>query len=214
MHTNQENFWLSDFGKDYTERNSYSIKEWNEAYIEYWGHTRQAMNEKSLRGISTESKILEVGCNIGMQLRTLQQMGFSNLFGIELQQYAVERAKDFTEEINIIQGSGFDLPFKEAYFDLVFTTGVLIHIAPKDLPQIMDEMYRCSNKYIWGWEYFAEKTTEINYRGNEGVLWKANYAQLFLDRFSDLDMVSYQDYPYLTEAEKSNTNRMYLLIKK
>jgi len=60
-------------------------------------------------------------------------MGFTNLYGIELQWYAVEKAKEYTKGINIIQGSGFDIPFKDGYFDLVITNGVLIHIAPKKI---------------------------------------------------------------------------------
>jgi len=214
MLTKQENFWSSEFGRDYTERNSHSLEEWNKFYVETWGETKTKMNEISLKGIAKDSSILEVGCNTGMQLRGLQEMGYNNLYGIEIQDYAVERAKDFAKNINIIQGSGFDLPFKDKYFDLVCTNGVLIHISPEDLPKIMDEMYRCSSKYIWGWEYFAEETTNINYRGNTGFLWKANFAQLFLNRFPDLELVSYQDYPYITQAEKGNVDRMYLLAKK
>lgn len=213
MLTNQENFWSGNFGKEYTERNPSSLEDWNQFYLETWGKTRFEMNEISLRDIPKDAKILEVGCNIGMQLTGLRNMGYENLYGIEIQSYAVEKAKKNTKGINILQGSGFDLPFKDGYFDLVYTSGVLIHIHPDDLPKIMDEMYRCSNKYIWGWEYFEEDVTEINYRGNQGFLWKANYAQLFLDRFPDLKLVSYQDYPYIKESEKSNVDRMYLLSK-
>ena len=193
MLTKQENFWSGDFGKDYTERNSHSLEDWNNFYLENWGSTRIKMNEVSLDGISKDAKILEVGCNTGMQLRALQKMGFENLYGVEIQKYAAERAKDFTKHVNIVQGSGFDLPFRDGYFDLVCTNGVLIHISPDDLPKIMDEMYRCTSKYIWGWEYFADDVTEINYRGNEGYLWKANYAQLFLERFSDPIVVCRRD---------------------
>lgn len=56
-----------------------------------------------------------------MQLKCLQEMGFTNLYGVELQAYAVQRSKEFTEGINIIQGSGFDVPFKDGFFDLVCT---------------------------------------------------------------------------------------------
>lgn len=213
MHSEQEKFWSGEFGKEYTERNSHSLDDWNQFYINNWGTTKIKMNEDSLVGLSKEAKLLEVGCNTGMQLRALQHMGYENLYGVELQRYAVERAKDFTKDINLIQGSGFDLPFKDGFFDLVCTNGVLIHISPDDLGKIMDEMYRCSNRYIWGFEYFNETTKEINYRGNKGYLWKANFAQLFLDRFPDLKLVNKQDYPYVSEAEKGNVDQMYLLSK-
>lgn len=213
MLTSQENFWSGNFGKEYTKRNPSSEKDWEQFYLETWGKSRLEMNNISIGAISKDAKILEVGCNIGMQLIGLQKMDYKNLYGIEIQSYAVEKAKENTKGINIIQGSGFDIPFKDGYFDMVYTSGVLIHIHPNDLPKMMDEMYRCSNKYIWGWEYYADDVTEINYRGNKGFLWKANYAQLFLDRFPDLKMVSQQDYPYIKDSEKGNVDKMYLLSK-
>lgn len=214
METAQLDFWKGDFGKNYTDRNSYSLEKWNAFYERTWGISKIKMNEKCFEGIPKTAKILEVGCNTGMQLIGLQSMGFESLYGVEIQKYAVEKAKEYTQDINIIQGSGFDIPFKDGYFDIVGTNGVLIHISPDDLPKIMDEMYRCSGRYIWGFEYYTPELTDINYRGNKGFLWKADYAQMFLDRFPDLKKVSVQDYPYITENEKGNVDRMYLLEKK
>ncbi|MGE0567941.1 MAG: pseudaminic acid biosynthesis-associated methylase [Bacteroidia bacterium] len=208
--TEQMEFWKGQFGKEYNERNSFSQEEWDQFYINNWGVTKIEMNAKCIGDLPKDIKILEVGANIGMQLAGLQRMGFTNLYGIELQQNAVEVAKQNTKGINVIQGSAFDIPFKDGYFDLVFTSGVLIHISPNDLPNAMDEMYRCSNKYIWGFEYFAETITDINYRGNTGFLWKADYAQLFLDRFNDLDLVKKDFYKYTNE---DNVDCMYLLSK-
>ncbi len=87
----------------------------------------------------------------------------------------------------------------------------MIHISPADLPKIMSEMYRCSTKYIWGFEYFAENTTEINYRGNSNYLWKADYAALFIKQFPDLKLVKKEMYPYVENP--SNVDYMYLLEK-
>jgi len=39
-------------------------------------------------------------------------MGFNNLYGIELQQYAIEKAKALTKRINIIHGVADDIPLK------------------------------------------------------------------------------------------------------
>lgn len=154
-----------------------------------------------------------MGCNIGLQLNGLQQQSFTNLYGTELQPYAVEKAKHITKGINIFQGSGFDLPFKDGFFDLVLTNGVLIHISPKYLPQIMREIYRCSKQYIAGFEYFAEELTEINYRDNKVFLWKADYSNLYQQEFPDLKEINRDFYPYITEAEKGNTDYFYLFKK-
>ena len=211
--TEQENFWSGEFGQEYTDRNTRDRAEWDDFYTQNWGLTKSEMNARFATGWSSETRILEVGCNTGMQLRGLQDAGFTNLYGIELQPYAVEKAKQTTKNINIIQGSGFDLPFRDAFFDVVCTNGVLIHIAPDDLPKIMDEMVRCSSRYIWGFEYYSPDLTGIPYRGNQGFLWKADYAGLFQQRHPSLKLVKKELYPYVNASESGNVDYMYLLEK-
>jgi len=213
MKTEQIDFWSGAFGKEYTDRNNWDFEGWNQFYRDTWGVTKLEINQPILDALPKDARILEVGCNIGLQLNGLQQQGFTNLYGIELQHYAVEKAKEMTKGINIIQGSGFDIPYKDGFFDLVCTNGVLIHIAPKDLPKIMSEIYRCSKAYIAGFEYFAEDVVDIPYRGNKGFLWKADYSKLYQEGFSDLTEISRSFYPYVKENEKGNTDYFYLLKK-
>lgn len=207
--TEQEQFWSGEFGKEYTDRNSRDPKEWDNFYLENWGITKSEINSRLLGSLPKDIKILEVGSNTGMQLKCLQQMGFTNIYGVELQQYAVEKSKEYTQNINIIQGSGFDLPFKDNYFDVVCTNGVLIHIHPNDHNKIMSEMVRCTKSYIMGFEYYAPQTQEVNYRGNTGFLWKADFAKIFTDSFG-LTEVKRDYYKYVNSE---NIDYAYLLKK-
>lgn len=208
--TAQEEFWQSNFGKEYTDRCEYSTPAALDAfYLHQFGVTRSAMNEEFLGDLAI-GPILEVGCNTGNQLNLLQSQGYKTLYGLELQPYAVEKAKQLTHNINIIQGSAFDLPFRDNYFDLVFTAGVLIHISPEDLPRIMMEIYRVSKRYIWGMEYFEEQHTAINYRGNSDRLWKGNFSQKYRELFPDLSLVKEKKYKYL---DNDNRDAMFLLKK-
>jgi pseudaminic acid biosynthesis-associated methylase len=213
IQTEQTKFWESEFGKEYTDRNTFSPEAWNKWYLENFGITKDDLNNKFLAGIEKNARILEVGCNIGQQLIALQRIGFTNLYGIELQAYAVEKAKENTKNINIIQGSGFDLPFRDNYFDLVFTNGVLIHIHPNDLEKIMKEMVRVSRQYIWGFEYYSEQPRQIKYRGHDGYMWKMDYAEKFRSVQPHLHVVKKEVLPYLTEQHKGNADCMYLLSK-
>jgi pseudaminic acid biosynthesis-associated methylase len=214
MKTPQVEFWTGNFGKEYTERNYQTIADSDLAYKNNYGVKRSEMNGEFLGSLNKESKILEVGCNIALQLLQLQSMGFSNLYGIELQHYAVERAKENVKNISIIQGSGFDLPFKDNYFDMVYTSGVLIHIAPADVNKFMSEIVRVSNKMVWGFEYYSPELKQLNYRGNEGFMWKANYPELYTKNFPELSIVKQKIYPYINDSEKGNEDIMYLLEKK
>ena len=98
MQTEQTKFWEGEFGKEYTDRNTFSPEEWNKWYLENFGISKDELNKKFLDFIDKNSKILEVGCNVGQQLLALQRMGFKNLYGIELQPYAVEKAKAETKK--------------------------------------------------------------------------------------------------------------------
>ena len=144
-------------------------------------------------------------------MHVLKTNGYSNLWGIELQDYAVEVARKRTSGFNIVKGTAFDIPFKDNFFDLVFTSGVLIHISPDDIDKVLDEMYRCTNKYIWGFEYYnPDGYLTVTYRGNDNLLWKTNFSKLFLDRFSDLKLVHTKIVKY---TNNDNLDLMYLLEK-
>jgi len=172
LRTPQEEVWDSEIGIAYTDRSSPSLKEWEQMYIDRFGVTRTQMNTEFIGGLPQDLSILEVGCNVGNQLSVLQGMGFTDLWGIELQWDAVEKAKSRLKNVNIIQGSAFDIPFKDGYFDMVFTSGVLIHFTEEDLFDVMSEINRCAERYIWGYEYFGEKFTEIPWRGKREMMWK------------------------------------------
>jgi pseudaminic acid biosynthesis-associated methylase len=207
--TKQEKTWSGKFGQDYTDRNTFTLDEMEDFYQKTWGLTRTEMNSRFLNDLKIDN-ILEVGSNTGNQLLVLQNSGFKNLYGIELMPYAVEASKNRTEGINLIQGSAFDVPFKDNYFDLIFTSGVLIHISPQDVEKAITEIYRCSKRYIWGFEYFSEEYTTVNYRGNEDLLWKTNFAALYLKSFPGLKLIKEERFKYFAD---DNIDTMFLLEK-
>jgi pseudaminic acid biosynthesis-associated methylase len=209
--TYQMDKWRGDFGKEYTDRNDLSLEELDALYKKNYGKTRTELNREFLKGLDPSLRILEVGSNFGVQLASLQRTGFTELYGIELQDYAVELAKMRTQSINIIKGSALDIPYKDGYFDLVFTSGLLIHISPSDLRLVMSEVHRCTKKYIWGFEYYADKHTEVVYRGNENLLWKGNFAGMYVDLFEDLDLIKEERLKYVTGG---NVDAMFLLRRR
>jgi pseudaminic acid biosynthesis-associated methylase len=209
--TPQTDAWKGDFGREYTDRNTFEVEDLDSLYRKNYGLTRRQINQAFLRDLPQDAKFLEVGCNTGNQLLLLQQMGYSKLSGIEVQPYALGIARSRTQGISLMQGSALALPYEDEGFDVVFTSGVLIHIAPADLPRAMDEIHRCARTYVWGMEYYAPGVTEVNYRSHEGLLWKMDYAQRYLERYRDLELVREQRIPYL---ENSNVDTVFLLRKK
>lgn len=203
--------WKGEFGKEYTDRNALTLEQMDELYKKNYGVSRTKLNEVFLGDLDRSIKILEVGSGLGNQLLNLQKMGFENLYGIEVNSHAIEQAKVNTKGINVVQGSAFDVPFRDGYFDLVFTSGVLIHIAPADIEKALREIHRCSREYIWGFEYYADTYTEVKYRGHDNLLWKTDFAKLYLDKFQNLELVKEKRIKYL---DNDNLDSMFLLRKR
>ena len=131
--THQRKTWEDEFGEEYLKRNLYSPEELDDFYKNIYGYTKTQFNTDFLKDLPKDIRILEVGTNVGNQLKHLQSMGFTNLYGIEIQDRAIEFSKQTSRGLNIIKGDALDIPFKDNFFDLVYTHGVLIHISPDNI---------------------------------------------------------------------------------
>lgn len=212
MTTEQLEVWMGDFGRQYTIRNRFMSDEaFNEFYKNRYGQTRLEINKEFLSDLDPSLPILEVGANIGNQLRALRLGGFESLFGLEIQKSCVVESKKLNPEVDIFQGSAFDIPFKNNFFNMVFTNNVLIHINPENLPNVMREMYRVSKRFIVGFEYYSDEMTEIKYRGKSNLLWKGDYSKLFLTLFPDLKLIREKVFDCLDEP--GNRDKIFVLEK-
>ena len=119
--TPQTAVWKSDFGREYSDRNTFDTEALDRLYRTNYGVLRTDINENSLRGIEKTASFLEVGCNTGNQLVLLRQMGYSNLSGVELQPYALEIARRRLPGVSLKAGSALTLPHGASSFDVVFT---------------------------------------------------------------------------------------------
>lgn len=133
---------------------------------------------------------LELGANIGLNLRAL------HLLLPEVQTAAVEinaKAADVCAEIpgNRVFRESILRFTSEERFDLTFTSGVLIHIAPDELTTVYDSLYRHSRRYVLISEYYNPTPVEVIYRGNAGKLFKRDFAGEFLERFPDVQLIQY-----------------------
>jgi len=204
----QSEFWAGGFGDEYTEREHYTPRQFDAIWETAVGTPRSKMYKDFIGSLDRNIKILEVGANYGLQLQLLQEMGFKNLYGLEINKSAIELAHKDVHDIYIMQGDALDLPFKDNSFDLVFTSCFLIHIAPANRKQVMSEIRRVSKQYVLGYEFFAKEETEINYRGNTNVLWKTDFRALYQRNFPDLELIKEEIY-----SKGTRTDGMFLLKK-
>jgi pseudaminic acid biosynthesis-associated methylase len=175
--TRLEGLWAGEFGDSYIERNAEA------------GAARGPFWRDVLGGLDVRS-VLEVGCNVGPNLRWLQELvDPAAVFGVDVNQEALARVRTTLPKVNAVSASARELPFRDRLFDLVFTTGVLIHLPPAAVPLAMSEIVRCSRRYVLCGEYYAETLTEVSYRGQEGALYKRDFGGLYEELFPELSLV-------------------------
>jgi hypothetical protein len=108
-------------------------------------------------------------------------------------------------------GDGYTLPFADGSIDLVFTSGVLIHVAPDNLGRVTDEIVRVARHYVLCIEYFSHEPQSVPYRGMEGYLFKRDFGAFYLDRYPGLRVV---DYGFLWQRLDSADNSNWWLFAK
>lgn len=179
--TEQEAFWRNEFGDEYALRNR--------------GPALVASNTALFSEILTHtcpvSSVLELGANIGLNLRALRALlPLAQLSAVEINHSAAQEVAKALPEAQVFETS--ILEFEPANtWELVFTKGVLIHIDPQWLPTVYDLMYRASSRYLLVSEYYNPSPVEVEYRGHAHRLFKRDFAGEILERFEDLRLVQY-----------------------
>tara|TARA_B100001093_G_scaffold163236_1_gene155611 strand:- start:7317 stop:7937 length:621 start_codon:yes stop_codon:yes gene_type:complete len=179
--TEQESFWAGKFGANYIDRNS--------------GENLLASNlnffSKSLKQIKKIKSCIELGANIGMNLKALKLLypGL-NIDAVEINQQACLELEKVVGKTHTFNKSIFDFNSNLKY-DFVLIKGVLIHINPDRLSDVYKKLYQLSNRYILIAEYYNPSPVAIAYRGHNDRLFKRDFAGEFLNKFPNLNLVDY-----------------------
>ena len=184
--TPQAEFWRGEFGHAYTDRNLDSYDQM-QARLQLWSeilsHTISAPPES----------FLEVGANLGTNLRALRLLTAARCLAVEPNDKAREiLARDGVLKAEDMRGGiASQIDFPDGAADFAFTSGVLIHIHPDHLAASLKEIHRCSRRWIGCIEYFSDKPEMIPYRGHDDRLFKCDFGGFWLDSFPDLRVVAY-----------------------
>jgi pseudaminic acid biosynthesis-associated methylase len=179
--TAQLSQWQGAFGDTYTDRNltTAEILQARKAlWAEILGHCRP----------EAPASIVEIGSNIGTNLRALAELVPATLYALEPNARARGQlvADGIVPAERAMEGSASAIPLADGACDLAFTSGVLIHIHPDDLLAATKEIVRVARRYVVCIEYFADKPEEVVYRGQTGLLFKRDFGGFYLDNFPGL----------------------------
>lgn len=91
--------------------------------------------------------ILDAGCGEGFTINKLSKNNIGKTIeGVEYEKDAIAFGKKLFPGLKIKQGSIYDLPYKNGYFDLITCTEVLEHL--EDPVKALQEMLRVTKKYL------------------------------------------------------------------
>ena len=170
-----ERLWGGRFGDAYTLRND--------------PDRRRSVFWKALLAEMKPKNVLEVGCNRGGNLRWIAaKLPPKDVYGADINESALADLKKRLPKVNAVWAQARALPFRDRFFDLVFTAGVLIHQPDTTLRSVMSEVVRVSRRRVLCLEYFSPRTEEILYRGHKGALFKRDYGRLYQEWFPELSL--------------------------
>lgn len=94
------------------------------------------------------ARVLDFGCGYGRHLKNLKRLGHLDLFGCDMSPTQVELVGDYVgdpvwarERVRLIPALG-PLPWGDLQFDVTYSSEVLIHVNPADLPAVIGELLR------------------------------------------------------------------------
>lgn len=178
--TSQEALWAGDFGTEYAQRNR------GDALVA----SNVALFEKVLARTEGVSSVLELGCNVGNNLRALRELlPEADLRGVEINPAAAAEVRAWGgAEVDVASILGYE---PRAQADLCFTKGVLIHIDPSRLAEVYATLSAASSRYVMVCEYYNPTPVEVHYRGHDHALFKRDFAGEILDATPGLRLVDY-----------------------
>ena len=182
--------WAGGWGDSYQERNQSSwvgIKNRSRLF----GDIFQAMETASKATPSLPAfpaSVIEVGGGAGDNLRAIDMIYERSRQPVRLMSCDPNEAarKAMADVATVLPGDLSQLPYGDDAADLVFTSGVLIHVPPADLDRALSEIYRVSKRWVLSIEYFNAVPDEVLYRGQSGMLWRRDWGEAWLAKFPDL----------------------------
>lgn len=109
-------------------------------FIEIKAELLLKLAEKNFTDLNSIN-VLDIGSGVGLVDRFLK-VKIQNLYGVDVEDGVVEKAKQNNPEVNYSLYSGAKLPFEDNMFDLCFAINVMHHVPPVMWENFSGEMHR------------------------------------------------------------------------
>lgn len=200
--TVQERMWRTQYGVHYILRNAYKnpLETKLPLFLEIQKELRQC------------SDIFEIGTNLAGNLTAISEIVPSaKLSGLEINDLCVSHVSASTN-FDVACGSIIDFEPLTSY-DFVFTRGVLIHINPDHLDNVLMKMAKMSRRYVFIAEHYSEQIlvdqnyppSGVNVDKDHQYLWRRDFYSIFERLNPEFSRShSFEWPPNSTKGERSN----------
>lgn len=183
MHrTKQEDMWSGEFGNSYIERNQGGIE------------NNIALFSEILKRTNNVNSVMEFGANIGLNLKAIKTLlPHVKCSAVEINDRAadmLERDAFFDKGVDVFRQSILEYE-PDGFHDFILVKGILIHISPDHLEDAYKKMYHSSRRYVCIVEYYNPVPVTVEYRGNEDLLYKRDFAGEFMEIYPDFKLIDY-----------------------
>ncbi len=166
-------------------------------------------------------RVLDFGCGYGRHLKNLKNLSNIELYGCDMSPTMIGRVGEYVgdpawarDHVRQIVPAG-ELPYPDQFFDVTYSSEVLIHVHPDDLPKVLKEMIRVTFERLVLIENKRVTKTELGGMAHEGC-WLHDFsgplAALGFNRVKVLDDVLGDQDIYMLDLERgadSHIGRRY-----
>mgnify|MGYP001596705298 CR=1 FL=1 len=145
--------WKINRGAKYWEKRAIDVSHGANQYVELQASSHVLIDEIVRRASGLGAPILDLGCNVGRHLNALHKLGYTNLYGIDVQKAAIEQMglvfPEMKAKAHIEQGTFQKyLPkVPDRFFEIVFTHGATVELVPPSFP-ICQHMARIASRAV------------------------------------------------------------------
>lgn len=131
-------------------------KDWVEEYVDSKYHPHRQLIAYTIGSVLPkdyqDTTILEIGCNAGPNISLLRDefphLKDHNLYGIDINEDSIKRAKEWLPAVNWKVGSVFELPYEDKSMDVVLLDAVLMYVDDKEIGKAMKEIDRVCKRAL------------------------------------------------------------------
>ena len=132
------------------------------------------------------ARVLDFGCGYGRHLKNLHRLGHIDIYGCDMSPTMLASVGEYVndppwarEKVSQITPAGV-LPFQDHFFDVTYSSEVLIHVHPDDLGRVLAEMARVTFERLVLIENKRVGKTEWGSDAHEGC-WLHDFSTVLAD---------------------------------